>query len=110
MPTTRWDVYRIGDQNGPGLELVRPGVDIMVVNVQGVAIVVANQGGSSTRLQTHRLRDPNDRWWRLPAGTLVHPLLTAKQDGRNHVSWEPISHMPLADYLQALASMNSLFT
>lgn len=44
MATIRWDIYRIGDQNGPGLELIRPGVDVTVVNVRGTDWALANTG------------------------------------------------------------------
>jgi hypothetical protein len=109
MATIPWDVYRIGDQNGAGLDLIRPGLDVTVVNWNNTDWVLANTGGASTRLRPHTLRNPNDRWWQLRAGSPIQPLLTAVRDSRNHVSWEPLHHMLLSEYISALASMNGLF-
>lgn len=109
MGTTPADLYRIGDQLGPGLDLIRVGFDVMVRQVNGMDWVRAGTGGSSTRLMPHRLRNPADRWWRLPAGSHYSPLLDVFQNGKNHVVWEPVRDMPLADYTQVLKDVNKFF-
>jgi hypothetical protein len=109
MATIPWNVYRIGDQIGPGLELIRLGLDVAVIRVSGMDWVLPNTGGVSTRLWPHPLRNPHDRWWVLRAGTTVPASLSVFCNGRNHVSWEPAYHMLLGDYVNVLGSMNGQF-
>lgn len=93
---------------GPGLELIRPGIDVIIYQKNGVDWVQMATGGASTRSVAYRLRRAG-RWWRIPAGTNYPDALVVYNDHGNHWVWEPAHDMPLFDYVAALAGMNGTF-
>jgi hypothetical protein len=109
MPSTAIDLYRIGDTNGAAFSYVRAGVDVDVYKRGMDDWVKANSKGASTRSVTYQLKQPTDRWWKLPANTNYPAVLDVFNDHGNHWLWIPLQDMALADYIAALDTVGGKF-
>jgi hypothetical protein len=67
------------------------------------------RGGASTRSNTYKLKAATSRWWTLRANSQYSSLLVVRNDHGKHWVWEPVTDMPLADYLAALQDLNKRF-
>ena len=104
------ELYRIGDMTGPGLEKVRPGIDISVVVEDGVDWVEGTpKGGASARSSMYALRRHTSRWWRLPKESRMSSQLTIRNDHGHHWLIEPATDMRVAEYRALLRELGGLF-
>jgi hypothetical protein len=102
MARTSFDAYRIGDILGPGVAIFNS-TQVLVKRIGGADWVEGpGQGGSSMRLRSYPLKDPNMCWWFLPAGRYHPDTVNLVADGKKHASWEPVRDMLLTDYVDDL--------
>ena len=105
MPWTTTDLFRRGNAVSPRLTYVRIEKDVEVFIRDGVDWVRAGSGGVSTFSSP----GPGNPWWVLPGEFEYPDDLILVNDHGNHFSWEPRFDMPLADFVENLASVESAF-
>jgi hypothetical protein len=114
MARTRVELFRSGKRNSATMHNVRlpgkhprPEIETFVDPKTGDEWVKANTGGVSTEeaVDPDWLGPPH----RLPSGTEIPAELVLTPDGPSHWLWEPAQDMPLADYINALETVNGLF-
>jgi hypothetical protein len=89
------------------MDHVRPKDIVRVTDPQGVVWVNPLGGGISTR---DRKVAAFRWWWVIPQGISFDNRLTIRNDHDGHWVWEPTQGMEFAQYVQLLATLNSLFT
>lgn len=84
---------------------VRLGKDISSIQKAGDVWVAAQSGGVST----FSIQGAGPHWWMLQAGYEYPDELAVINDHGNDFSWEPSFDMPLVDFTDLLAAVDSAF-
>ena len=108
MAVTDRDLFRAGRKSSARFDVLRPGIDVVILQSAGQDIVQGRSGGASTVDAPIGLHGV---WWRLAAGTQYDDsIIYLWNDYANHWSWEPIRDMPLYVFTAELTAINSKFT
>ncbi len=103
------DLFRAGNRSSARLDVLRPSIDIVIENRNGVEWALKKPGDGASTLETPvGLR--GGKWWKLSASsTYDETVLELNNDEPGHWVFEPVADMPKATYVAALATVNTQF-
>ncbi|KEQ12197.1 Tse2 family ADP-ribosyltransferase toxin [Endozoicomonas numazuensis] len=100
------DLYRLGNSTSPRLTNIRRPKDVDTIDVNGIAVVVANGKGISLSTKQRLDSAPMSGWvWKIPKGVQVPSGLRLLNDRPGHYSLCPVSNMPLDEFKGLLSKM-----
>jgi len=100
------DLFRLGNTTSPRLTNVRRPKDIDTIEVNGIAVVVANGKGVSLATKDRLDKTPVVGWvWKIAKGTQMPIGLKLINDRPGHYSICPQSNMPLDEFIGLLSKL-----
>ena len=100
------DLYRLGNATSPRLTHVRRPKDIDTIEINGIAVVVANGKGISLATKDRLDKTPVGVWvWKIAKGTQMPIGLKLINDRPGHYSICPQSNMPLDEFIGLLSKL-----
>lgn len=100
------DLYHLGTSTESMLTYVRTR-DLVLLELNGVTMVVANGRGISLASKTRLDKSPMTGWvWCLNKHMTIPKGLVLVNDRLGHYCITPIKNMPLRDYIRCLAQLD----
>jgi len=110
IPEFTQDLFRMGNSTWPAFTEERAHSDVIIVNMEGIDMVIANGNGfSAFNYITPIMKRPNKKIWKIKKGGIIPPGLRLAEDMRagheGHFMIVPEQDMPLKKYLGLLEEL-----
>lgn len=100
------DLYRLGNSASARLTNIRHPKDIDTVEINGIAVAIANGKGISLFTKERLEKATMSGWaWKIPKGTQTPFGLKLLNDRPGHYSICPITNMPLDEFIGLLSKL-----
>ncbi len=100
------DLYRLGNATDPRLTNIRQPKDLDTMEINGIAVAIANGKGISLSTKSRIDTTPMSGWvWKIAKGTAMPTGLRLINDRPGHYSLCPAYNMPIDEFKGLLAKL-----